>query len=224
MKLKDTCSLEEKLDKPRQHTKKQRHHFADKGPYSPSYGFSSSHVQMWELDIKKAERQRTDALKLVLEKTPASPLDCKDIKPVNPKENHPWIFTGRTDAEAEASILWPPYAKSQLTGKDPDSGNDWGQEGKGTTEDAMVGWHHWLNGHEFESTLRDSKGWGCKESDKTEQLNNKNLWQWYTIWYQTCPSAVNNQKIGQNVWNNSFQILDTGGIGSLRKGKQNKMR
>ena len=115
MKLKDTCSLEEKLDKPRQHTKKQRHHFADKGPYSQSYGFSSSHVQMWELDIKKAERQRTDALKLVLEKTPASPLDCKDIKPVNPKENHPWIFTGRTDAEAEASILWPPDANEELT-------------------------------------------------------------------------------------------------------------
>ena len=144
--------MEEKLDKPRQHTKKQRHHFADKGPYSQSYGFSSSHVQMWELDIKKAERQRTDALKLVLEKTPASPLDCKDIKPVNPKENHPWIFTGRTDAEAEASILWPPYAKSQLTGKDPDSGNDWGQEKKWVTEDEMVGWHQRLNGHELEQT------------------------------------------------------------------------
>ena len=180
---------------------------------------------MWELEIKKAERQRMDALKLVLEKTSESPLHCKDIKPVNPKENHPWIFTGRTDDEAEAALLWPLYAKSQLARKDPDSGNGWGQEEKETTEDAMAGWHHWLNGHEFESTLGDSEGWGCKESDKTEQLNNnKNLCQWYNIWYQTCPSAVNNQKIGQNVWNNSFQILDTGGIGSLRKGKQNKMR
>ena len=92
----------------------------------------------------------------VLEKTLKSPLDCKEIKPVNPKGNQPWIFTGGTDAEVP--ILWPPDVKSQLTGKEPDAGKDWRQEEKGTTEDEMVGWHHWLHGHEFEETLGDSEG------------------------------------------------------------------
>ena len=87
---------------------------------------------------------------VVLEKTRASPLDCKEIKPVNPKGNQPCIFIGRTDAEAEAPILWPPDVKSQLTRKDLDAGKDWGQEENGETEDEMVGWHHQLNGHEFE--------------------------------------------------------------------------
>ena len=87
---------------------------------------------------------------VVLEKTLESPLDCKEIKPVNPKGNQSWIFIGRTDAEADISILWPPDVKSWLTGKDPDAGKDWRQEKKGTTEDEMVGWHHWLNGHESE--------------------------------------------------------------------------
>ena len=87
-------------------------------------------------------------LTVVLEKTLQSPLDCKDIKPVNPKGNQSWIFIGRTDAEAP--ILWPPDAKSQLIRKDPDAREDWRQEEKGTTEDEMVGWHNWLNGHEFE--------------------------------------------------------------------------
>ena len=96
---------------------------------------------------------------MVLEKTLEGPLDSKEIKPVNPKENQSWIFTGRTDAEAEAPILWPPDVKSWLTGKDPDAGKDWRQE-KGMTEDEMVGWHHWLNGHEFEQTLEDSEGQG----------------------------------------------------------------
>ena len=86
-----------------------------------------------------------------------SPLDSKEIKPANPKGNQPWIFIGRTDAEAEAPILWPPDAKSQLTGKDAGAGKDWGQEEKGVTDDGMVGWHHWLNGHEFEQTLGDSE-------------------------------------------------------------------
>ena len=96
---------------------------------------------------------------MVLVKTLESPLDCK-IKPVNPKGNQPWIFTGRTVAEAEALVLWPPDAKSQLTGKDPDGGEDWGQEEKRTTEDEMAGWYHWLNGHEFEQTPGDSEGQG----------------------------------------------------------------
>ena len=113
-------------------------------------------------------------------------------KPAHPKGNQSWTFTGRTDAEDEAPILWPPDAKSRLTGKDPDAGKDWGQEEKGMTEDEMVGWHHQLNRHEFEQTLGDSEGqgrlvcfswWGLKEWDRTEGLNNNNnspsLWTFY---------------------------------------------
>ena len=109
-------------------------------------------------------------------------LDSKEIKPINPRENQPWIFIGRTDAEAEASILWPPDANSQLIGKDPDAGKDWQQEEKGMTEHEMVGWHHWLDGHEFEQAPGYDEGqrsltccspWGHKELDMTEQLNNK---------------------------------------------------
>ena len=96
----------------------------------------------------------------VLEKTLESPLDCKEIKAVNSKGNQSWIFIGRTDDEAEASILQPPDAKSWLIGKDPDAGKDWGQEEKGTTEDEMVGWHHWLNGHEFNQSLGNGEGQG----------------------------------------------------------------
>ena len=123
---------------------------------------------------------------VVVEKTLESPLDSKEIKQVNPKGDQPWIFIGRADAEAEAPILWPPDAKSQLIGKDPDAGEDWGHE-KGMTEDEMVGWHHWLNGHEFEQTSGNSEGrgslaccspWGHKELDMTEQLNN-NKKQYY---------------------------------------------
>ena len=97
---------------------------------------------------------------VVLEKTLESPLDSKEIKPVNPKGKQPWIFTGRTDAEAEMPILWPPHMNSRLIGKDSDAGKDWRQEEKGVTEDEMVGWHHWLDGHEFEQALRDGEGQG----------------------------------------------------------------
>ena len=119
-------------------------------------------------------------LTVVLEKTLESPLDCKDIKPVHPKGNQSWIFIGRTDAEARTPILWPPEAKNWFLGKDPDAGKDWRQEEKGMTEDEMVGWHHWLDGHEFEQTpgVGDGQGslaccraGGCIESDTTEQLN-----------------------------------------------------
>ena len=115
-------------DQPRQHIKKQRHHFADKDLYSQSLGFSSSHVWMSSWTIKKAEHQRRCFWTLVLEKTLESFLDSKEIKTVNPKGNQAWIFIGRTDAEA--LVLWPPDVKSRLLGKDPDAGKDWGQEEK----------------------------------------------------------------------------------------------
>ena len=146
-------------DNLRQCIKKQRHDFADKGPYSQSYGFSSSHVQMWELDHKESWVPTNWCFwTVVLEKTLESPLDCKEIQSVHPKGNQSWIFIGRTDAEAP--ILWPPDVKSQLTGKDPDAKKDWGQEEKQATEDEMVAWHHWLHGHEFEQAPGDSEGQG----------------------------------------------------------------
>ena len=122
-------------DQIRQHIKKQRHYFANKCPYSQSYGFSSSHVQMWELDNKKALVPNNWCLRtVVLEKIFASPLDSKEIKPVNHNGNQSWIFTGRTDAETEVPIVWPPDAKNCLIVKDPDAGKD-----QGTTEDEIDG-------------------------------------------------------------------------------------
>ena len=148
-----------------------------KGPCSQSYSFSSSCVQMWELDHKEGWVPKNWCFQtVVLEKTLESPLDGKEIKPVHPRGNQPWVFIGRTDAKAEAPILWPPDTKSQLIGKAPDAEKDWGQEEKVAAEDEMVGWHHWLNGHEFEQILADSEEqgslawyspWGCKESDMT---------------------------------------------------------
>ena len=123
---------------------------------------------------------------VVLEKTLESPLDCKEIKPVNPKGSQSWIFIGRTDAETEAPILWPPDMKNWLIGKAPDAGKDWRQKEKGTTEDEMVGWYHRLNGHEFErapgvidgqGSLKCCSPWGHKESDTTEQLNWLKMWK-----------------------------------------------
>ena len=138
-------------DQPRQHFKKQRHDFANKGPSSQSYVFSSSPVWMWELDYKESWVLKNWCFwTLVLEKTLESPLDCKKIQPVHSKVNQPWTFIGRTDAEAETPILWPPDAKNWHFWKDPDTGKDWRKEEKGTTEDEMVRWHHWLNGIEFE--------------------------------------------------------------------------
>ena len=117
---------------------------------------------------------------VVLEKTFDSPLYCKEIQPVHPRGDQSWVFIGRADAEAETPVLWPPDAKSWLIGKDPDAGRDWGQEEKGTTEDEMAGWHHWLNGHGFGENpgVGDGQGvlaccgsWGHKESDTTEWLS-----------------------------------------------------
>ena len=127
-------------DQPRQHIKKQRNYFADKGLSSQGYGFSSSHVWVWELDYKESWVPKNwHFWTVVLEKTLESPLDCKEIKPVNPEGNQPWIFIGRTDAEAEALILWLPDAKNWLLGKYSDAGKDWSQEEKGKTEDKIVG-------------------------------------------------------------------------------------
>ena len=150
MKLKTFAPWKKSYDKPRQHIKKQRHHFANKGPYCQSYGFSSSHVWMWESDHKESCTVKNWCFwTVVLEKTLESPLDCKEIQPVNSKDNQSWIFIGRTDAEAEAPI-WPLDVKNWLLGKDPDSGKDLRWEEKGTLEHEMVGWHHRLNGQEFE--------------------------------------------------------------------------
>ena len=143
----------------RQYIKKQRHQFADKGLSSQSYGFSRSQEWIWELDHKESWVPKNWCfLIVVLDKTPESPSDHKEIKPVNPKGNQSWIFIGRTDAETDASILWPPDVKNQLIGKDPDVGKHWGQEEKGMTEVEIVGWHHRLNGHESEQALGDGEG------------------------------------------------------------------
>ena len=128
------------LRQPRQHIKKQRHYFVNKGPSRQGYGFSSGHVWMWELDCEEGWVQKNWCFwTVVLEKTLESPLDCKEIRPVHPKGDESWVFTGRTDVEAETPILWPPDAKSWLIGKEPDAGKGWGQAEKGTTEDEMAG-------------------------------------------------------------------------------------
>ena len=129
---------------------------------------------MWEMDHKEGWVPKNWCIQtVVLEKTLESPLDCKEIKPVGPKGNQLWIFIGRTDAEAETPILWPLDVKNWLLGKDPDAGKDWRQE-KGTIEDEMVRWHHWLNGQEFEQAPEDGEGqgsltWYHKESGMTER-------------------------------------------------------
>ena len=123
--------------------------------------------------IKKAEHQRIDAFELWCWRKLERPLECKEIKPFNPKGNQSWIFIGRTDAEAETPILWPPDVKNWLIGKDPDAGKDWRWEEKGMTEDEMVGWHHWHDGHEFEwlqELVMDREGW-CAAVHGSEWLN-----------------------------------------------------
>ena len=133
---------------------KSRHYFAIKGLSSQIYGFSSSHVWMWELDYNESWALKNSCFgTVVLEKTLESPLDCKEIQPVNPKGNQSWIFTGMTDVESETPIPWPPDAKNWLIGKDPDAGKDWRRE------DERVGWHHWLERYEFEELVVDREVW-----------------------------------------------------------------
>ena len=168
-------------DQPRKHIKKQIHYFANKCPSGQSYGFSSGHVWMWELDYKESWVLKNWCFwTVVLEKTLEGPLDYKEIQPVHPIGDQSWVFIGGTDVETETPILWPPDMTDWFIWKDPDAGKDWGQEEKGITEDEMVVWHYRLDGHEFEWTPRvgDGQGglvccgsWGGKESDMTERLN-----------------------------------------------------
>ena len=151
----------ESYDQPRQHIKKQRHYFANKVRLVKAMVFPVVMYGCESWTIKKAEYRKNWCFwTVVLEKTLESNLDFKEIKPVNPEENLSWIITGRTDAEAEAPILWPPDGKSWLIWKDPDAGKDWKREEKGMTEDEMVGWQHWLNWHEFEQTPEVGHGQG----------------------------------------------------------------
>ena len=150
---------------------------------------------MWELDYKERWAQKNWCFcTMVLEKTLESPLDCKEIQPIHPKGDHSWVFIGRTDVEAETSILWPPDVKSWLIEKDPDAGKDWGPEEKGRTEDEMVGWHHWLNGHRFRWTLGVGDGQGSlanctsrggQGSDMAERLSNSTNGD-AIYWTRTC--------------------------------------
>ena len=160
-------------DQSRQHIKKQRHYFANKGLSSQSYGFSSSHAWMWELDYKEGWVPKNWCFwTVVLETILENPLDCKEIQPVHPKGDQSWMFIGRTDAETETPTLWPPDVKNWRIGKDPDAEKDWRQEAKGRSVDEMIGWHHQLDGHEFEQgpgvndgqrSLARCSPWGCKE-------------------------------------------------------------
>ena len=166
--------------------------------------FPSSHVWMWELGYKESWAPKNWCFwTVVLEKTLESPLDCKDIQPVHSEGDQSWDFFGRNDVKAETPVLWPPDAKNWLMGKDHDAGKDWRQEEKGTTEDEMARWHHWLDAHEFEQALGvgDGQGslaccspWGSKESDTTEQLN----------WTET---TVNSLPWELMLWTNSSPLV-----------------
>ena len=153
---------------------------------------------MWEVDHKENWTPKNWCFwTVVLEKTLESPLDCEEIQPVHPNGNQSWMFIGRTDAEAKTPILWPPDAKSWLIGKDPDAGKDWGQEEKGTTEDEMIGWYHWLNGRWvwvasgswwWTGRLACCSPWGCKNLDMTKWMNWTELMNWFCLtWNRKSP-------------------------------------
>ena len=180
--------MKESCDQASQHIKKQRHYFANKGPSSQGYSFSSCHVWMWELDYKESWALKNWCLLTVLlEKTFESPLDCKGIQPVYPKGDQSSVFIGRTVAEAETPILWSRHAKSWLIAKGPAAGRDWGQEEKGTTEDEMAGSHHRLDGREFEWTrelVMDREAWRAAIIGITK--NRTRLSDWTELNWFTC--------------------------------------
>ena len=182
MKLKD-APCKESWDKPRHGIKKQRHHFANKGPHSQSYGFPSSHVWMWESrTIKEAECWRIDVFELwCWRRLLRVPLTARRSSQSILKDGiQPWVFFGRNDAKADTPTLWPPNVKNWLIEKDHDAGKDWRQEEKEMTEQEMGGWHHWPEEHEFKQTLGVGEGHGSlaccsprghKESETSEWLN-----------------------------------------------------
>ena len=163
---------------------------------------------MWELDSKESWAPKNWCFWTVVLESLENPVDCKEIKPINPKGNQSWIFIGGTDAEAEAPILWPPDAKSLLIGKDPDAGKDWGQEKTKMTEGEMAGWHHWLNGHEFEQAPGDGKGQGglacCSPSGHRVRQTQPSYWttniQIYNNKY-TLPTSSQILRKFQVAWN-----------------------
>ena len=183
---------------PRQCVEKWRHYSANKGLCSEGYDLCSGHVQLWELDRKEGRMPMNWCLPtVVLEKTPESPLDSKEVKPVNLKGDQPWIFTGKTDAKAEAPMFWSSDPNRWLTGKVPDAGKNWGQKEKRESEDEMAGWHHWCNAHELGQTLGDGEGhgglafcspYGHKEMDMTwvtEQQQQQFAMKWWN-WMPWC--------------------------------------
>ena len=182
MKLKDACLLlRRKVMNNLDSILKSRDITLPAKVSSQGYGFSSVHVWMWELDYKESWALKNWCFwTVVMEKTLESPLDFKEVQPVHPKGDQSWVFIGNTDVEAETPVLWLLDVKNWLIGKDSDAGKDWRREEKGTTEDVMAGWHHWLNGYEFEQApgVGDGQGglaccsrWGHRELDATERLN-----------------------------------------------------
>ena len=169
----------ESYDQPRWHIQKQRHYFANKCPSSQGYGFFSGHVWMWELDCEESWAPKNWCFwTVVLEKTLESPPDCKEIQPVHSEGDQPWDFFGRNDAEAETPVVWPPHVKSWLIGKDCDAGRDCRQEEKGTTEDEMAGWHHWLDGRESElwELVMDREAWRAAIHGVTKSRTRLSAW------------------------------------------------
>ena len=172
-------------DQPRQHIKKQRHYCANKGPSSQSYGFSSSHLWMWELDYKESWVPKNWYFwTVVLEKTPESPLDSKVIQPVHSKGAQSWVFFGRNDAKAGAPVLWTTHAKSWLIEKDSHPRRDWRQEEKGTTEDEMAGWHHGLDGRGSEWTPGVGDGQGGLACHNSQRIGHD--WATELNWTEDC--------------------------------------